>query len=175
MSALQAQLEFVYVLGCFYPTTSTRRLMNPTADANTGRKAYADCRRDCRNTGINIQTGQQEVNTRALLPAFLCSVPRLGRPLSPWTVILERSDRITIGPTLRRVGLYGRLRRPRLHSVIKLCKHNFAALVLHAILGAIACAYAYRSPPRTKPRYASLVPKGSPSLTRAKNVHYMAW
>ena len=60
-----------------YPTTSTRRLMNPTADARTGRKAYADCRRDCRNTGINIQRDLQEVNTRALLPAFLCSVPRL--------------------------------------------------------------------------------------------------
>ena len=43
--------------------------MSPTADARTGRKAYADCRRDCRNTGINIQTGQREVNTRALLPA----------------------------------------------------------------------------------------------------------
>ena len=33
------------------------------------------------------------------------------------------------------------------------------------ILGAIICAYACRSPPRTKPRYASLVPKGSLSLT----------
>ena len=43
--------------------------MNPTADARTGRKAYADCRRDCRNTGINIQRGQREVKTRALLPA----------------------------------------------------------------------------------------------------------
>jgi hypothetical protein len=43
--------------------------MNPTADARTGRKAYADCRRDCRNTGINIQRDQQEVNARALLPA----------------------------------------------------------------------------------------------------------
>ena len=43
------------------------------------------------------------------------------------------------------------------------------------ILGAIASAYACRSPPRTKPRYASLVPKGSLSLTRVKNVHYMAW
>jgi hypothetical protein len=53
--------------------------MSPTADARTGRKAYADCRRDCRNTGINIQTGLREVNTRALLPAFLCSVPRLAR------------------------------------------------------------------------------------------------
>ena len=72
--------------------------MSPTADARTGRKAYADCRRDCRNTGINIQRDQQEVNARALLPAFLCSVPRLGWPLSPWTVILERSDRITIAP-----------------------------------------------------------------------------
>jgi hypothetical protein len=68
-------------------------------------------------------------------------------------------------PAHARGGLYGRLRRPRLHSVIKLCKHNFAALVLHAILGAIAGAYACRSPPRTKPRYASLVPKGSLSLT----------
>ena len=29
------------------------------------------------------------------------------------------------------------------------------------ILGAIGCAYACRSPPRTKPRSASLVPKGS--------------
>ena len=47
--------------------------MSPTADARTGRKAYADCRRDCRNTGINIQTGQQVVNTRALLPAPGCS------------------------------------------------------------------------------------------------------
>jgi hypothetical protein len=92
--------------------------MSPTADARTGRKAYADCRRDCRNTGINIQRGLRKVNTRALLPAFLCSVPQLGRPLSPWTVIQERSDRITIGPTLRRVGLYckaprARLRHPR--------------------------------------------------------------
>ena len=43
--------------------------MCPTADARTGRKAYADCRRDCRNTGINIQRDQQEVNARALLPA----------------------------------------------------------------------------------------------------------
>ena len=150
-SALQAQFGFVYVLGCScnavgeglprrylarlsphtragrvpasYPTTSTRRLMNPTADARTGRKAYADCRRDCRNTGINIQRDQQEVNARALLPAFLCSVPRLGWPLSP-----------------------------------------FAGSGY--ILGAIACAYACRSPPRTKPRYASLVPKGSLSLTQ---------
>ena len=40
--------------------------MSPTADARTGRKAYADCRRDCRNTGINIQRGQREFNTRAL-------------------------------------------------------------------------------------------------------------
>ena len=46
--------------------------MSPTADARTGRKAYADCRRDCRNTGINIQRDQQEVNTRALLPAPSC-------------------------------------------------------------------------------------------------------
>ena len=29
------------------------------------------------------------------------------------------------------------------------------------ILGAIACAYACHLPPRTKPRFASLVPKGS--------------
>lgn len=43
--------------------------MSPTADARTGRKAYADCRRDCRNAGINIQRGQWEFNTRALLPA----------------------------------------------------------------------------------------------------------
>ena len=99
-SALRTQLGFIYVLGCScnavgegfprrylarlsphtragrvpasYPTTSTRRLMNPTADARTGRKAYADCRRDCRNTGINIQTGQREVNTRALLPVPGC-------------------------------------------------------------------------------------------------------
>jgi len=47
--------------------------MNPTADARTGRKAYADCRRDCRNTGINIQRDQQEVNACALLPAPGCS------------------------------------------------------------------------------------------------------
>lgn len=40
--------------------------MNPTADAHAGRKAYADCRRDCRNMGINVQRGQREVNTRAL-------------------------------------------------------------------------------------------------------------
>ena len=46
--------------------------MNPTADARTGRKAYADCRRDCRNTGINIQRGLRKVNTRALLPAPGC-------------------------------------------------------------------------------------------------------
>lgn len=38
--------------------------MNPTADARTGRKAYADCRRDCRNTGVNVQRGLREVNTR---------------------------------------------------------------------------------------------------------------
>ena len=94
-SAVRTQLGFLYVLGgscsavgeglprrylarlsphtragrvpASYPTTSTRRLMSPTADARTGRKAYADCRRDCRNTGINIQTGQREVNTRAIL------------------------------------------------------------------------------------------------------------
>jgi len=36
------------------------------------------------------------------------------------------------------------------------------------ILGAIGCAYACRSPPRTKPRFASLVPKGSLSLTRMR-------
>ena len=47
--------------------------MSPTADARTGRMAYADCRRDCRNTGINIQRDQQEVNARALLPAPGCS------------------------------------------------------------------------------------------------------
>ena len=92
-SALQAQFGFIYVLGCScnivgeglprrylarlsphtrigrvpisYPTTSTRRLMSPTADARTGRKAYADCRRDCRNTGINIQRDQREVNAVA--------------------------------------------------------------------------------------------------------------
>ncbi len=46
--------------------------MNPTADARTGRKAYADCRRDFRNTGINVQRGQREVNTRALLLAPGC-------------------------------------------------------------------------------------------------------
>ena len=46
--------------------------MNPTADARTGRKAYADCRRDCRNTGINIQRDQQEVNARALFPSPGC-------------------------------------------------------------------------------------------------------
>ena len=34
------------------------------------------------------------------------------------------------------------------------------------ILGAIACAYACRLPPRTKPRFASLVPKGSLSLSQ---------
>ena len=94
-SALQAQFGFLYVLGCScgavgegcprrylarlsphtrigrvpisYPTTSTRRLMNPTADARTGRKAYADCRRDCRNTGINIQRGLRKVNACAIL------------------------------------------------------------------------------------------------------------
>ena len=49
-----------------YPTTSTRRLMSPTADARTGRKAYADCRRDCRNTGINIQRGLRKVNACAI-------------------------------------------------------------------------------------------------------------
>jgi len=46
--------------------------MSPTADARTGRKAYADCRRDCRNTGINIQRGQSKVNTCALFPAPGC-------------------------------------------------------------------------------------------------------
>ena len=51
-----------------YPTTSTRRLMSPTADARTGRKAYADCRRDCRNTGINIQRGLRKVNTLSRHP-----------------------------------------------------------------------------------------------------------
>jgi hypothetical protein len=34
------------------------------------------------------------------------------------------------------------------------------------ILGAIGCANACRSPPRTKPRFAGLVPKGSLSLTQ---------
>ena len=33
--------------------------MSPTADTRTGRKAYADCRRDCRNTGINIHCNPQ--------------------------------------------------------------------------------------------------------------------
>ena len=51
--------------------------------------------------------------------------------------------------------------RPRLHSILKLYEHNFATLVLRASLGAIGGACACRSPPRTKPRYASLVPKGS--------------
>ena len=37
------------------------------------------------------------------------------------------------------------------------------------ILGAIGCAYACRSPPRTKPRYAGLVPKGSLSLTQKQS------
>ena len=64
------------------------------------------------------------------------------------------------------VGLYGRLRRPQLHSVMPKRKLFGATLVLHAILGAIVCAYACRSPPRTKPRCAGLVPKGSLSLTR---------
>ena len=81
-----------------YPTTSTRRLMCPTADARTGRKAYADCRRDCRNTGINIQRGLRKVNACALLPAFLCSVPR------PRSLSLPKG----------RVGLYSL--RSRRHS-----------------------------------------------------------
>ena len=42
--------------------------MNPTADARTGRKAYADCRRDCRNTGINIQRGLRKVNKTSCHP-----------------------------------------------------------------------------------------------------------
>ena len=46
--------------------------MSPTADARTGCKAYADCRRDCRNTGINIQRGLRKVNECALLPAPGC-------------------------------------------------------------------------------------------------------
>ena len=39
------------------------------------------------------------------------------------------------------------------------------------ILGAIGCAYACRSPPRTKPRYAGLVPKGVtiPNADAGKN------
>jgi len=45
---------------------------------------------------------------------ILQGVPQLGRPLSPWTVILELSDRITMGPTLRRVGLYCKAHRARL-------------------------------------------------------------
>lgn len=110
-----------------YPTTSTRRLMNPTADARTGRTAYADCRRDCRNTGINVQRGQREVNTRALLLAPGGGVPRRS-------------------PRTRGSGF---------------------------ILGAIARAYAWRSPPRTKPCYASLVPKGSQSLTRMQGINYI--
>ena len=36
------------------------------------------------------------------------------------------------------------------------------------ILGAIGCAYACRSPPRTKPRCVGLVPKGALSLMRKK-------
>ena len=84
-----------------YPTTSTKRLMNPTADAHAGRKAYADCRRDCRNMGINVQRGQREVNTRALL-------------LAPGGVPRPRSLSLPKG----RVGLYrkaprARLRHPR--------------------------------------------------------------
>ena len=59
------------------------------------------------------------------------------------------------------VGLYGRLRRPQLHSVMPKRKLFGATLVLHAILGAIGFACACRSPPRTKPRCAGLVPKGS--------------
>jgi hypothetical protein len=69
---------------------------------------------------------------------------------------------------LSRVGLYGRLRRPRLHSVMPKRKLFGATLVLHAILGVTSYADACRSPPRTKPRShkprykiaASLVPKG---------------
>ena len=72
--------------------------MNPTADARTGRKAYADCRRDCRNTGINVQRGQREVNTRALLLAPGGGVPR------PRSLSLPKG----------RVGLYSRGNRPRL-------------------------------------------------------------
>ena len=41
------------------------------------------------------------------------------------------------------------------------------------ILGAIGCAYACRSPPRTKPRCAGLVPKGSLSLTRMQNSAFL--
>ena len=36
------------------------------------------------------------------------------------------------------------------------------------ILGAIGCACVCRLPPRTKPRYAGLVPKGSLSLTQMR-------
>ena len=46
--------------------------MSPTADARTGRKAYADCRRDCRNTRLNIQRGLRKVNVCVLLPAPGC-------------------------------------------------------------------------------------------------------
>lgn len=55
--------------------------MSPTADARTGRKAYADCRRDCRNTGVNIQRGLRKVNTLSRHPhqASIQSAIELGQ------------------------------------------------------------------------------------------------
>ena len=120
-SALWAQLGFIYVLGCScnavgegfprhylvrlsphtrigrvpisYPTTSTRRLMNPTADARTGRKAYADCRRDCRNTGINIQRDQREVNTISRHPHQASIRSAIGWYwVVLWVVLVQRLD-----------------------------------------------------------------------------------
>ena len=55
-------------LGCSNPPLPTRRWMRLVADARTGRKAYADCRRDCRITGLNIQRGLREVNTLSRHP-----------------------------------------------------------------------------------------------------------
>ena len=67
--------------GCFSCQLSNithKKVDAPRRGCTYGPMAYADCHEDCRNTGINIQRDQREVNARALLPTFLCGVPRLA-------------------------------------------------------------------------------------------------
>ena len=57
-----------------YPTTSTRRLMSPVADARTDPKVYADCHEDCRNYRKEyrfVEEGCQEDVAKALFQSFL--------------------------------------------------------------------------------------------------------
>jgi len=67
--------------------------MSPTADARTGRKAYADCRRDCRNTGINIQRGLRKVNTLSRHPHQASIRSAIGWYwVVLWVVLVQRLD-----------------------------------------------------------------------------------